>query len=44
MKIVNKMNDIIINDKFLFIQIPKTSTTTLLNICKKYKMTKKLNC
>ena len=37
-----RMCDIIINDFFIFIQIPKTSTTNVLNSCKKKKISEKI--
>jgi len=40
----NNKNTIILNKHFLFIQIPKTSSTSVLHYCKKDSMTKELPC
>lgn len=40
----DKMNPIILNKYFLFIQIPKTSSTTVLNSCTKKKLITHINC
>jgi len=38
------MNDFVINDFFVFIQIPKTSTTNIHNCCIQKKLVKKIPC
>jgi hypothetical protein len=43
-KLNNTNNEIIINDKFIFIQIPKTSSTVVYNMCAKYNLTKCIEC
>jgi hypothetical protein len=40
----NQKNTIILNKYFLFIQIPKTASTSVLNCCKQNSMTKELPC
>ena len=40
----NGNNKIIINDKFIFIQIPKTSSTVIYNICTKSNLVKDIGC
>ena len=40
----NNKHNIIINDKFVFIQIPKTSSTVIFNICHQNNLTISLNC
>ena len=40
----NDENVIILNKYFLFIQIPKSSSTTVLHVCQNEKLTTKLPC
>lgn len=40
----DKINSIVLNKHFLFIQIPKTSSTTVLNSCKKKGLITHINC
>ena len=40
----NNKNTIILNKHFLFIQIPKTSSTTVLHCCKKQSLVTELPC
>jgi hypothetical protein len=41
---IEEKNDIILNKYFLFIQIPKTSSTNVLQLCKTNGLTKIMNC
>jgi hypothetical protein len=43
-KTYNDENTIILNEHFLFIQIPKTSSTTVLHCCKKQSLVSELPC
>lgn len=40
----NEKYDLVVNDYFVFIQIPKTSSTNVLRKCKDLDLTKKLPC
>tara|TARA_A100001015_G_C14936878_1_gene690843 strand:- start:643 stop:1272 length:630 start_codon:yes stop_codon:yes gene_type:complete len=40
----NEKYDLVVNDYFVFIQIPKTSSTNVLKKCKDLDLTRKLSC
>lgn len=42
--LLDHRREIIINDKFLFIQIPKNGSSSILKSCREKKLTKKINC